>query len=460
MDRPIKELKGFSKVSLLSNETKTVTFSLDSRSFSSWWKGFGWYAEQGKFAIQVGSASDDIRLNDTVILLNSSALPSIVADTIPAVVANLAQNKPVKVSSTEKVEAAGYYAVDGVFGTRWSSATGKTSPEWIYVDLQQTYKITEVRLAWETAAASAYQIQVSDDAVNWTNIYSTTTGDGGTDDITGLSSVGRYIRMYGTKKQFPQYGYSLWEFAVFGSLVSQNPYGGIKWSIPGVIEAENYDTGGEGAAYHETTTGNTGAVYRNDDVDIQSVTDTGGGYSVCNITKGEWLEYSVFIPTPGFYTLDIRVARLPVGNSSLHVECDGNDITGLMSVPSTGEWQTWSTITKTGIYLNTINQTIKLYSDGGDFNVNWLKFTVDTTTDIAFVGLKKLFLYPNPVINNLCVKFEDATTINYTIKSIEGRIVLRDSVSGNTANVNMHSIKNGIYFISVNGSVFRKIIKL
>jgi len=451
IDKPMEELKGFSKVSILPNETKTVTFKLDSRSFSSWWKGFGWYAGQGKYAIKLGSASDDIRLSDTVTVLNSAPVPAIVSDTIPPIIANIAQNKPVTVSSTQDATTAGSYAVDGIFTTRWSSVTGKTTPEWITVDLQRTYQIKEVKLAWETAYASAYQIQVSDDAVNWTTIYSTTTGDGGTDDLTGLSGAGRYIRMYGTKKYYPQYGYSLYEFAVFGSPVTQEPYGGTRWTIPGTIEAENYDVGGEGVGYHDTSAGNAGAVYRNDDVDIQSTTDTEGGYNVCTVTPGEWLKYSVFIPTPGMYKLELRVARLTAGNSSLHVECDGNDITGLLSVPCTGGWQTWTTITKTGIYLNTINQTIKIYCDGGDFNINWFKFSLDDQTNAPVVqgAGKKVKLYPNPANDTLILETPELTkSIHTSLYSLSNEQLAQfDFHNATVCRMDISTLTSGAYFL-------------
>ncbi len=61
-------------------------------------------------------------------------------------------------------------------------------------------------LLWETAYGKAYQIQVSNDATNWTTIYSTTTGDGGTDDLS-VSGSGRYVRMYGSVRG-TQWGYS------------------------------------------------------------------------------------------------------------------------------------------------------------------------------------------------------------------------------------------------------------
>ena len=81
----------------------------------------------------------------------------------------------------------------GISTTRWSSQF--SDPQWIYVDLGAPTHIERVILRWETAYAQAYQIQTSNDTVTWTDIYSTTTGDGGVDDLT-VSGAGRYVRMY------------------------------------------------------------------------------------------------------------------------------------------------------------------------------------------------------------------------------------------------------------------------
>ena len=125
---------------------------------------------------------------------------------------NIALNKTVTASSVNGTNTAAM-GVDGNAGTRWESAQG-VDPQWIYVDLGSVQSICHVKLTWETAYASAYQIQTSTDATNWTAIYSTTTGDGGVDDLTGLSGSGRYVRMNGTARG-TQWGYSLWEFEVY-----------------------------------------------------------------------------------------------------------------------------------------------------------------------------------------------------------------------------------------------------
>jgi endoglucanase Acf2 len=118
-------------------------------------------------------------------------------------------------SSTENAGTPAAYAVDGNSTTRWSSQF--SDPQWIYVDLGATYNISEVKLNWENAAGKDYQIQVSDDATNWTTIL-TVTGNtkAGWHDYPGLSGSGRYVRMYGTART-TQYGYSLYDFNVYGS---------------------------------------------------------------------------------------------------------------------------------------------------------------------------------------------------------------------------------------------------
>ena len=64
------------------------------------------------------------------------------------------------------------------------------------------------------------------------------------------------------------------------------PYSGTPVSIPGTSEAEKFDNGGEGVAYHDTTAGNAGGQYRSTDVDIRAASS--GGYNVGWIAAGEW----------------------------------------------------------------------------------------------------------------------------------------------------------------------------
>ena len=152
------------------------------------------------------------------------------------------------------------------------------------------------------------------------------------------------------------------------------PFGGVTASLPGVLEMENYDSGGEGVAYHDLSPGNEGGQYRTTNVDIAAAYDTGGGFTLGWVGAGEWLNYTVNVGTAGTYTLDVRVASSGAGGT-FHIEVNGVDKTGPMSVPNTGGWQTWATVRKTGVSLPAGPQVWRVVMDGngatgavGNFN--------------------------------------------------------------------------------------------
>ncbi|HWM01890.1 MAG TPA: discoidin domain-containing protein [Actinophytocola sp.] len=101
--------------------------------------------------------------------------------------------------------------------TRWatSATNGWVDPGWITVDLGATATVSEVVLQWDPAFAVSYEIQLSDDNANWRTVYTTTAGHGFKETLT-VSGTGRYVRMYGTQRS-NGYGYSLWEFQVYGT---------------------------------------------------------------------------------------------------------------------------------------------------------------------------------------------------------------------------------------------------
>ena len=134
---------------------------------------------------------------------------------------DIALGKPTTASSVQSSAFIAANATDGKTSTRWASAF--SDPQWLQVDLGATYSVNRVKLAWETAYGKAFQIQVSDDAVNWTTIYTATKASGGTQDINAFLSVpGRYVRMYGTQRG-TGWGYSLYAFEVYGMPAAVQP---------------------------------------------------------------------------------------------------------------------------------------------------------------------------------------------------------------------------------------------
>jgi poly(3-hydroxybutyrate) depolymerase len=134
---------------------------------------------------------------------------------------SVALNKPTNCSSIFSIipDLFSKYAFDGDFTSRWSSEG--SDPQWISIDLQGIYKINGVTLFWETSYALAYTIDISEDNNNWTTIYTTTSGNGGTEYISFSPVEARYVRMHGTKRG-TTYQYSLWEFLIHGTFESTN----------------------------------------------------------------------------------------------------------------------------------------------------------------------------------------------------------------------------------------------
>jgi hypothetical protein len=161
---------------------------------------------------------------------------------------------------------------------------------------------------------------------------------------------------------------------------SSGPYGGTPASLPGTLQAENFDTGGSGVAYSDSTSGNAGGAYRTtENVDIESTTDSGGGYDVGWTSPGEWLNYTVNVASAGTYDIAARVASAGNGGT-FHIEVNGANVTGTMTIPNTGGWQTWTTITKSGVSLPGGTQVWRVVFDtngasGAVGNLNYLQLT-------------------------------------------------------------------------------------
>ena len=193
----------------------------------------------------------------------------------------LSQGQPATASSTQSGSYPASAAVDGNTGTRWSSAF--SDPQWLQVDLGATASITQVVLQWEAAYATAFQIQTSNDGTTWTTIYSTTTGTGGTQTLN-VTGSGRYIRMYGTARA-TQYGYSLWEFQVYGTL-SGGSCGSANAALNQPATASSTQSGSFPAS--AAVDGNTGTRWSSAFSDPQWLqVDLGSSQNICQVVL-EW----------------------------------------------------------------------------------------------------------------------------------------------------------------------------
>ena len=175
------------------------------------------------------------------------------------------------------------------------------------------------------------------------------------------------------------------------------PFNDVPYAVPGRIEAEHYDLGGEGLGFHEENEdGNEGdADYRGDEVDVEVTQDTEGDYNIGYVLNGEWLAYTVNVAQDGNYDLDLRVA-VDGDNRSMHLEIDEQNVSGPIAIPNTTGYQVWETVTVEDIPLTAGEQQIRLVFDANYMNLNYMEFKNELITSVFEEETAQLSVYPNP----------------------------------------------------------------
>lgn len=163
--------------------------------------------------------------------------------------------------------------------------------------------------------------------------------------------------------------------------VPQGPYGGTPHAVPGKIEFENYDVGGQEMAYFDSSPGtevDPAPDYRTDeDVDLEVCEDTGGGYNLGWTDAGEWTEYTVNVKGAGTYDVSIRAA-CNGDDRTVSLEANGKVIASNIAIPNTAGWQEWETVTIQDVELEAGEQVIRLIIGDVDYvNLNYMEFVAD-----------------------------------------------------------------------------------
>jgi hypothetical protein len=170
-----------------------------------------------------------------------------------------------------------------------------------------------------------------------------------------------------------------------GGSTPEGPYGGTAAAVPGAVQAANYDTGGQGVAYNVTSVNGTANSYRSDGVDLEACSDTGCGDDLGWTSAGQWFRYTVNVATAGAYTVSFRLASPSGATDGLHIaNSAGTNLSGNVSVPATGGWQTWATVTAT-VTLPAGQQTLTVDQDNGGWNLYTMAFATGggSSTNLA-----------------------------------------------------------------------------
>ncbi len=128
-------------------------------------------------------------------------------------------------------------------------------------------------------------------------------------------------------------------------------------------------------------------------IQLENTTDVGGGQNVGYCDPGDWLDYTVNVPTAGQYLIEVRVASLYTTGAFSLKKGTASLASFALTSGSTG-WQDWVTLSKTAV-LTAGDQTIRLAITGKSININWIKFTaISTSVDPLYAS--KMNIYPNP----------------------------------------------------------------
>ena len=195
---------------------------------------------------------------------------------------------------------------------------------------------------------------------------------------------------------------------------NETPFKGAVTSIPGTLQAANYDVGGQAIGYDVLSINGTDGNYRADGMDLEVTADTGGGDDLGWTSSGQWFRYTVNVASPGRYTVSFRVAAPSAVTDAFHLSsATGGNLSGPISIPATGGWQTWTTVTAT-VTLQAGQQVLTLSEDNSGWNI----------THAAFVEAPETPFGSTPAAIPGTVQAENydvgGTGVAYNVNSING----------------------------------------
>lgn len=243
-------------------------------------------------------------------------------------------------------------------------------------------------------------------------------------------------------------------------VIEQKPFSGTNHIVPGSIEAEDYDIGGQNISFYDKDELNQGGVYRTDPVDIISKQD---GYCIGWTNKGEWLEYSIDAKKGAKMDINLLIATKTDGGE-IHLELNDKPVTNHLVVGNTGGDQIFKKASFNDIYLQQGVQKLKIFVDKGEMNIDYIEIAERIVTGINdFLQSSGHLLYPNPTHDEIKLNVNGNKKIIVRIVTLQGQLVRLCQLSPGTEKiVSVSDLPKGVYIVWVisDGKVFQeKLIK-
>ncbi len=373
----------------------------------------------------VGTYAFTAKATDNALASTTSSVVNVTVQT-GTTGGNLALNKPAFASSAENAANAAPYAVDGLAGTRWSSAFA--DPQWIYVDLGAVYNLSQIKITWEAAKARDYQIQVSNDNTNWGIPVKLVTNNTATINDHTISATGRFVRIYGTVRT-TVYGYSIFELEVYGTPASG---GNIAPSVMLTSPINN-------ASYLTPATLTLNA----------EASDSDG-----SVTKVEFYNGATYLGVDNTAPYSFTVSNAAVGSYAFSAKATDDDLASTTSPVVNVTVQTGTTGGNLALNKSAFASSVENAANAAPYAVDGL---AGTRWSSAFADPQWIYVDLGAVYNisQIKITWEAARAKDYQIQvanDITNWGVPVKLVTNNTALVNDHTISATGRFVRIYGT--------
>lgn len=207
----------------------------------------------------------------------------------------------------------------------------------------------------------------------------------------------------------------------------------VRYNVPGRIQAENY--------------------YYNNGMVSETCTDAGGGQNMGYASPGDYMDYLLNITKSGYYNVNYRIASTNSSSQIIIRKSSGDSFVPIdtVSIPNTGGWQTWRTVTSK-VYLEEGRFTLRIFVRSGEFNINWFEGVAAPVTGIEDLNSSSLQVFPNPANEQITVvtgseKYENGRIL---IFNSQGSMVKNVQTNGETSvRINVSDLTSGLYFLKL-----------
>lgn len=320
------------------------------------------------------------------------------------------------------------------------NGTSKWADYWnvpIYLD-EGSSGFTVKENVFKNSPAGVGQNQAGQNTLQQSNNYYS-------DDVVNNAGIEKAFRYIRDIKEIP--------LADFNGAVTQEPYKAI-FSIPGFVQLEDYDMGGQSVSYSDKDFVNEGGAYREDGVDIVQVdsADASKGYAIGYTQAGEWLEYSVNVATTGKFVFRASVADGLEGGS-IRLFIDGKAVTDTVAVPQTEDWNTYTLMDGETSEIEKGDHVLRVLFTGSYVNLDWIQFAL-TKDELGTSGIRNVPTYSMNFLPN--------TDRSLKVFNASGRLV---ATLGNSAGLSVTEtlkqagLAKGIYLVRGMGKTLRVQLK-